>query len=447
MKITRRNLLTSSLFGAGYIGLRSLATGIPAAFLMKGPKAFADGSVTCGDASKAQYIIMSTSSLGDPINANCPGTYSDSGIQHCADPTMPATPLMLGSVATTAAQPWASTANGGQLPQSVLDRTTFWHTMTNTPVHPKEPDVLKLMGATTANEMLPSVLAKALAPCLNTVQTQPISLGATSPSEGLSFNGAPLPILPPTALAATLTMPQGPLANLAKLRQDTLAKLDDLYRNGATPAQAKYIDSLVLSQTQVNGIRTDLLGMLSGIQDNSVGSQITAAIALIQMNITPVIAIHIPFGGDNHHDTALGNEAMQTVSGVQTIAQLMQALASATPSLTDKVTFMTLNVFGRTLAKSTDQTNGRQHNPNHHVGLTIGKPWRAGIVGGVKPVSGDYGAMDIVSSTGAGKDGGDIAAADTLASFGKTVMAAVGVDSATIDTVIPTGKVVHGALA
>ena len=33
--------------------------------------------------------------------------------------------------------------------------------MTNTPVHPKEPDVLKLMGTTYAGEMLPSLLAQA----------------------------------------------------------------------------------------------------------------------------------------------------------------------------------------------------------------------------------------------------------------------------------------------
>ena len=56
--------------------------------------------------------------------------------------------------------------------------------MTNTPVHPKEPDVLKLMGATYAGEMLPSLLAKQLAPCLGTIQAQPISLGATHAVRG-----------------------------------------------------------------------------------------------------------------------------------------------------------------------------------------------------------------------------------------------------------------------
>ena len=42
---------------------------------------------------------------------------------------------------------------------------------------------------------------------------------------------------------------------------------------------------------------------------------------LIQMKVTPVVAIHIPFGGDNHHDAALATETAQTVSGVAAIAQ------------------------------------------------------------------------------------------------------------------------------
>ena len=439
MTISRRNLLMSSLFGAGYVGLRALATGVPAAILMKGRRAFADGTATtCGDASRAQYIIFNTSGQGDPINANCPGTYDDPNIYHCPDPTMAATTLTLGGVQTKAAAPWAT------LPQAVLDRTCFWHIMTNTPVHPKEPDVLKLQGASQASEMLPSLLAKQLAPCLSTVQTQPITVGATTPSEGLSFEGAALPIIPPLALASTLTAPQGPLANLQQLRDQTLAKLDDLYRGSATPAQKKYLDSLVASQQQVRGISQDLLGLLSSIQDNSVDSQITAAIALIRMNVTPVVAIHIPFGGDNHHDAGLANEAAETVSGVASIASLMSQLASA--GLADKVSFMSLNVFGRTLGQA-QSASGRQHNDLHQVSLTIGKPWKGGILGGVAPAGGDFGATDMDSSTGKGRAGADIAAIDTLASFGKTTLAAVGVTSDTANQLIPSGKVVTAALA
>jgi hypothetical protein len=435
MNISRRKALMSALFGAGYVGLRALATGIPAGILLKGRRAFADGA-TCANPSKAQFIIMNTSGNGDPINANVPGTYDDPNITHSADPLMAPTQLTLGGLATKAAAPWAA------LPQTVLDRTTFWHIMTNTPVHPKEPDVLKLMGMTYAGEMLPSLLAKQLAPCLGTVQAQPITLGASSPSEGLSYAGQALPIIPPLALKATLTSPAGPLSNLKAMRDQTLSQLDDLYRGSATPAQKAYLDSLIASQDQVRNIRQDLLNSLTAIKDNSITSQITAAIALVQMNVTPVVAIHIPFGGDNHTDAALANEAKQTVSGVAAIASLMSQLDAA--GMADKVTFMSLNVFGRTLGPK--HTDGRDHNANHQVSIAIGKPFKAGVIGAVGPVAGDYGALAINSQNGSGGAGGDIEPAASLPSFGKTLLTAVGVDDAAIDQSITAGKVVPAAL-
>jgi hypothetical protein len=429
MQVNRRKVLMSTLCGAGYVGLRSLATGIPAAVLLRGASAIADN-----DASRAQFVILATSSNGDPLNANAPGTYASSGplatIAHNMDPTMAPTALSLGGVNTTAAMPWA------QLPQNVLDRMAVWHLATGTPVHPREPDVLGLLGATVPDEMLPSLLAKQLAPSLGTIQTQPITLGATSPTEGLSFGGQALPIIPPLALKATLANPAGPLAgvtNLQKLRDDTLSKIDDIYRGSATKAQKSYLDALITTQSQARTINQDLLAALGSIKDNSVASQITAAIVLFQMKVTPVVAIHIPFGGDNHNDTGLANEAAQTVSGLGAIGSLMTQLAAA--GLADQVSFVSLNVFGRTIGPS--NTDGRQHNPNHQVSLTIGKPFKAGIVGGVGPVGNDFGALPI----------GGIAATDSLASFGKTVMAAVGIDQTVTDKAIISGKVVQGAIA
>ena len=443
MTFQRRSLLMSTLFGAGYVGLRALATGLPVGVLMKGTRAFADGTVTCSDAmtSAAQYFILSTSGNGDPINANVPGSYDIDVLAHPQpiDGSMKQTAMTIGGVQTSAALPWT------QLSPAVLARTNFWHIMTNTPVHPREGDVLSLLNTTASNEMLPSLLSKQLAPCLGTIQSQPITLGATTPSEGLKFGGQALPIIPPLALKATLTNPTGPLAgltNLQAIRDQTLSQIDDLYRNSATKAQKAYLDAMITSQQQVRGINQGLLEMLSSITDNSVGAQITAAIALIQMNVTPVIAIHIPFGGDNHSDPGLANEAAQTVTGVASIASLLAALPA---NLADKVTFMLLNVFGRTLGPS--NTDGRQHNPNHQVSITIGKPFKGGIIGGLGVVGADYGALPIDSASGAGGSGGDILPTDSLASFGKTVLAAVGVDAETISSSINGGKVVQGALA
>jgi hypothetical protein len=435
--ITRREAIYSTLFGAGLVGLRSIATGLPASFLLNPRRALADGTCSGSGQAQGQYIILSTSGNGDPINAGAPGTYDDPKIAHSLDPSMAATPLKLGAQAATAAAPWAT------LPQAVLDRTCFWHLMTNTPVHPKEPDVLKLMGTTYAGEMLPSLLAKSLAPCLGTIQAQPISLGASNPSETISFGGAPLPYIPPLALKATLTSAPGPLTDLQPLRDQTLAQIYDLYKNNATAAQKAYVDSLVRSQQQVRSINQNLLDALAAIADNTAASQISAAVTLIQMNVAPVISLHIPFGGDNHQDAGLATEASETVSGVATIATLMQNLATA--GLADRVTFMSLNVFGRTLGPS--NTDGRQHNQNHQVSITIGKPFRGGVIGGVAPVGNDYGATPIDSKTGAGAANGDITAVDTLPSFGRTMLAAVGVDAATIGGGITRGTILRSALA
>jgi hypothetical protein len=438
--LTRRQALLSTLFGSGYVGLRALATGLPAAFLLNPRRALAANPAPACAAqaqANAQYFIFNTLGSGDPINANVPGMYDDAKIVHPADPTMAPTPLKLRGQSFTAAAPWAT------LPQAVLDRTTFWHLMTNTPVHPKEPDVLRLMGGTYGGEMLPSLLAKHMAPCLGTIQTQPLTLGATSPAEGLSYNGAALPIIPALALKATLTNPAGPLANLQMLRDKTLGQLYDLYKKDATPAQRTYIDSLVSSQAQVRNINQSLLDALTSIKDNTADSQMLAAVTLIQMKVTPVISVHIPFGGDNHRDLGLGAETTQTVSGVATIASLMAQLAAA--GLADAVTFTTLNVFGRTLGPG--NTDGRQHNESHQVSVTIGKPFAGGVIGAVGPVGKDFGALAIESKTGKGAAGGDVPPTQTLPSYGRTLLSAVGVDKATIDAEFIGGAVIGPALA
>jgi Protein of unknown function (DUF1501) len=436
--ITRRQAIVSTLFGTGLVGLRALSTGLPTSFLLNPRRALADDKMpTCAAQDKAQFIIFNTSGGGDPINASVPGTYEDPNIVHSPDPALAPAPLLLAGQMHTAATPW------GTLGQSTLDRTCFWHLKTNTPIHPKEPQVLGLMGSTYAGEMLPSILAKQLAPCLGTIQTQPISLGATSPAEGLSYDGAALPIIPALALKATLTSTPGPLANLQPLRDQTLNELYDLYKNEATPAQKKYLDSLITSQQQVRNINQNLLDALTSITDNTADSQVLAALTLIQMKVTPVIAIHVPFGGDNHRDPGLAAETTQTVSGVATIVSLMQQLAAA--GLADSVTFMSLNVFGRTLGPG--NTDGRQHNENHQVSITIGKPFRGGVIGGVGPVGKDYGAQSIDSKTGQASASGDINANDTLGSFGRTMLTAVGVDPSVVAAQINSGTVIAPALA
>ncbi len=435
--VSRRRLLLGALLGAGGVGLRALATGLPATLLLDPRRALAgDPSSPLPSAAsrdRAQLVLFATSAAGDPMSNNVPGTYDDPAIVHPADPAMAPSPITLGGKTYQAAAPWST------LPRRVLDRTTFWHIMTNTPVHPREPEVLALMGATKAGEMLPSILAKELAPVLGTIQTQPLSVGAASPTEALAFDGQPLPIIPPTALKATLATPKGPLTDLQPLRDRTLADIYDVYKTDATPAQRRYIDSMVRSQAQARAIEQRLLDQLAAIADDGPASQILAALTLFQMNVTPCISIRVPFGEDNHRDAALAAETAQTVAGVKTLVSLFDKLASA--GLEDRVSLVTLNVFGRTMGPSTK--DGRQHNPNHQVSLTIGKPFRGGVLGGVGPVAPDFGAVAFDSKTGAPAPDGDVVPKDSLASFGRTVLTAFGCDASAVES----GIVVPAALA
>jgi len=437
MRMTRRDALMSTLFGAGWIGLRALATGIPASVLLNPRSAAADDQ--CFNPDKAQFLILSTSGAGDPMNGNVPGTYHDPKIVHPLDPSMAPASMNIGGKSYLAAAPWAT------LSAPTLARTAFIHHATLTNTHPNQPKVMELMGAVKQQEMLVSLLAKNLAPCLGTVQTEPVTIGATGPSEALSFEGRSLPILSAPGLRALLANTPGPLTNLQKLRDADLNRLNDLFKRDGTSAQRAFLDRYATSQSQVRAIAQDLLATLADLKDNSPASQVTAAITLIRMKVAPVITIHIPFGGDNHSDADLANETAQTVAGVATINSLLSGLAAA--GLADKVTFASMNVFGRTMSIDHKQRTGRDHLANHHCTLVIGKGIRGSVVGGVAPKADDFGALPIDSATGRGDPSGDISFDDSLGAVGKTLGAAVGVDPKVLDDQIVQGKVIAGALA
>jgi uncharacterized protein (DUF1501 family) len=298
---------------------------------------------------------------------------------------------------------------------------------------------MRLMGATYKQEMLPSILAKQLAPCLGTVQTEPLSVGA---GEILTFEGRGLPNLPPTGLRDVLTKPDGALLRLQQLRDQQLDRMHALLKERGTAAQRGFLDSMAQSRAQARSIGSDLLDNLAGITSDKGDGPLIAAATLIKMNVAPVIAIKIDFGGDNHSDVGLVREADQHATGVQAIAKLQQLLQ--TLGIGDSTTFALFNVFGRTLKKLGQ--NGRDHWASHHATVMIGKSIRPGVVGGLEPKAGDYYCLPIDSASGRGVAGGDIAFADTLASMGKTLGAAVGLPAAMLDTEIASGKIVRGAL-
>ncbi len=182
--------------------------------------------------------------------------------------------------------------------------------------------------------------------------------------------------------------------------------------------------------------------MLQGIKDDGPESQLLAAVTLIRMNVAPVVSVHVPFGSDNHMDSGLAHEAQQTEAGIGSLTTLWSQLGSN--DLQDRVSFLSLNVFGRTLKGPA----GRAHNPNHHVALMFGPRIKGSVVGGVEPLDTDYGAtsIDAVSEEAVPRNNGSIAFDSTLQSMGMPFGAAAGLDPAVLAPEISGGRAIPAAL-
>lgn len=435
MDTTRRQALLSGLFGAGALGLRALATGLPT-WLLASPLAARENPPLCqgADPLAAQYLILVTSENGDPLNANVPGTYDSPDIYHSADFRMAPTAMTVGGLRTVAARPWAT------LDAAVLARTCFFHHGTYTINHGNHPKVLRLMGAVRRQEMLISLLAKNLAPCLGTIQTEPAVI---SPNL-ITYQGRVLPILSPPDLSALLSGPNTPLARLQRLRDADMDRLNALFKKEGTAAQRALLDEHALSQTQARSLSALLLDSLSGVKGSSRSDLNVTAAVLLKMNVAPVVTMSYSWGGDNHSDSGLASETTETVASVEAISNLWTRLREF--GLQDRVTFVAQNVFGRTLSRKVRDANGRDHHGNHHCSVMIGSRIRSSLIGGVELKGIEFEGQDISSQTGQGGAGGDIAFADTLGAMGKTLGVAVGVNQSVLDDQITQGKVVKAAL-
>jgi len=378
--------------------------------------------------------------------------------------------VSLGGVSYGAALPWADPAvvvgaSKGQLKSATLGRTSFFHHLTASTVHGDQPKVMKLMGKTSGNEMLVSAFAKHLAPCFNTVQPEPIAVGAgRNGAELVSYAGRTLPSIAPTQLKQLLTGSKNdPLVKLRMVRDTTIDKLNTLAKSDGTGAQKAFLDAMALSQTQVRKLADQLSTTLSSISSDNTQGQALAAAALFAANVTPVVTMRIAFGGDNHTDSNLQAEADQHVSGIQGIQQIMTALANTKDAsgqpLTDRVTFATMNVFGRNLNNisklpppAMGSPGGRDHFGNHNVMVMIGKNIKSSVIGGITAdTKGTFVASGIDSATGAAMPtGGDIDTTKTQVSAARTLGAALGIpDSVATNDYIAAagGKVVTAALA
>lgn len=432
----RRKLLLGALFGAGYAGLKALATGLPPSFFLGERKALAS------DLTPPNFLILASSGSGDPMNANCPGSYV-SGVQNNPDPLMAPTTFNLGSFSTTAAKPWST------LPEALRARMSFFHHRTYTNAHPEFGKVMTLQGAAKATsgvgpEMLVSLFAQESAAALGTVQTEPIAIG----QEQITFEGHPLDNVDTNSLKSLFTQPDELGKNLQRLRDEQLGSMYKGMQESGSSAEKAFLDRYSLGREQVRKLGDGLGALLTRLpvdptKRNSAMDQVIAAAAMISMRVAPVVTLHLPFGGDNHGDDDLSDERDQTISSIAALAQLWTELKSF--GLEDRVTIASLNVFGRTLIRS--KTGGRNHNQNHHVLMLAGARVRPSVIGGLVPLSGDFAASAIDSSTGLGSPSGDVPPEASLESAGKTLGAALGLSAELLDRRIISGKIVSAALS
>lgn len=431
---SRRQFLLGLFGGASALGLRSLATGLPIPFL---------ASRAMADPLAVSPVILSLRQSGDPLNANCPGSYV-AGVTN--NPAFgPGVELMLGSQKTRAAQPWAD------LPAAVRAKLAFLHHSTQAVAHPDFPKVLALQGAGkgadgNGSEMLPSLLAQELAPLLGTVQAEPVDVGGTA----LTALGNPLPSYTPASLKG-LFAGGSSLDKFAALRDGTLDALYKDLRSGGTPAQRRFLDANALARQQAASLGAqlgELLAMIppEGADGSDFAAQVVAAVALVKTRVTPVVTIALPFGGDNHNDPMLALEAEQTTLSVAAIGDLHGQLeALGLNAGASGVTFASLHTFGRTLSAK----DGRAHNGAHHVMALFGPRVRAGVYGGLGP-DGKGGkdpvAQDLDAASGRAQPGGDIPVDQSLAAAAATLCAAAGLPADRIARRVKSGRVVQGTL-
>lgn len=412
--------------------MRSLASGIPYSILQN---PFGPSVAHAADMPRGRILIVSTSSAGDPLNGNVPGTYGLGleDIKHPEDPAMAETSFQIRGMTTSAARPWS------ELPPTILDRLAFFHHATNTNSHPNHPKAMRLQGSVAGNEMLLSALAKETAPSLMTTQVEPISLGARG-SELISFEGRRLSNVPPRGLQRALAPSSAP--DLAALRDATVDSLYALYRERGGPKHIRMLDAFVRTRNEAKQVNVSLLDRLADIDTlESVEQQIAAASVVAAMNLSPVITLKIPFGGDNHADSDLAEETSETLSGVARFQSLIESVEQLRSEgvLTQEVVIASLNVFGRTLSIQRKGLNGRDHNAQHHCMLIYGANIRGGVVGGVQPFGRDWGAAPFDPATGEIVGEGGVPIEESFESAAKTLGCAVGVRTDTLDELIEGG--------
>ncbi len=455
-RISRRDAIRRTLFGASGVTLGALATGLPASFLLDRRVAEADADAL------PTYTILSTSSTGHPLNANMPGTYPNSPddmgdplrlIDHPQVSELGAEVIgTIGGVPITAAdfqdpadvrlgsQSFKAAGAWGALDASLRERMAFIHHATYAAAHSEHGNVMKFHGAIrspsgTGSEMLASMIAQENAPRLGTLTDKPINVGGGLTTVG----GRPLGKINPEQLQSLFAPSEHPTqvdpARITRLRDAVIDRIYGDLRTNGSHAQRAFLDHYAISRRHAAELGASLSPLLEGVSGTTSRDQVLAAVALLKQNMTPVVVLDLRAGGDNHSDSDLRTEVEETVEHLDAIQFLWERLQAE--GLADRTTYVYLDVFGRNLLRS----DGRNHNRGHHGMMMFGPRVRPSVVGGLVPFMRNGRIRDFHAT-----DIGDVPFEQTLESAGKTLAAAIGIPQDRIDTRIAGGRVLTDAI-
>ena len=427
-----------ALFGGGVgasLLLKGLATGLPPAWLCASRLAHAQAM----NEDLPQLLIMSTSSSGDPVNVNCPGSYVNGVFNN---PILEVSDnVILGD-----RPPVRGASVWGTLPRNLRRRLAFVHYSSRTAAHPEFSKAMTLHGAVktsqgNGSEMLSSALANLGADPLACKQREPIPLA----NQPVTYEGQPLQYIKPSEIKALFAPQEDNLADLRSVRDEALNELYSGLQGGGTRAQKRFLDRYLLSRDQARSLGEQLGTLLDGLSDNpdlkdGPSDQIKAAVALAQLKIAPVINIKIPFGGDNHQDSDLSLEAEQTISGVDHIGELWSLLRAA--DIHNQVSFAMLNVFGRNFTRNTQ--GGRNHNRYHGVMVAFGSGITGGVYGGV---TSEGRAMNIDPVSGEARAQGGISSESALEAAGFSLARSMGYSDEQASERIQGGRLIQAFLS
>lgn len=455
----RRHFLKNGALGALSLSTCASVIGVPASFLITGQVSAATGE---------KFTILSQSRQGEPINCSGPMTFATNnnptaaliehpqsaqlgiqprgtvnGTSYSAKDLEESVELTIGGKKYLAARPWQ------ELPQAFLNNLCGVWYRSGANAHPEMPSVKRLKGAMrddinpNREEEIGSAMAWDTSLALGTALRTPLVLSREG-NAGFS-KGNPLTVYKPQQVKSLFAATAG--SHLDPAHYDNLYSqlIDQVYsnikRNGSQKQKA-FLDNHALTRTQAQNIGNQLGAALDAIDGDDTVNQLRTAVAFMRLKLSPVVCVSHDFAGDNHSDSLLEDEVSRTLQGIDAMVQYWRMVTDA--GIENDINWVTLDCFGRTPIRNTQ--GGRDHYGNMTLSFMHGSNIKAGMIGGLTTDNKNLPVATGINSTNGSNQNPDIDAESTLAAYGKTVLTAAGIDQATINKRVPSGKVITAAL-